>query len=89
MTPAGLHIGRADTFEVDLARLDRVVERIVRGLYYHERRVVLLMDAVVEAYSEDGLVGLDPATADHIKKTVVAPVFTAEPRVIGARTFTY
>jgi hypothetical protein len=35
-TPAGLYLGRRMTISVDHPRLERVVEKIVRGLYYYE-----------------------------------------------------
>lgn len=35
-TPTGLYLGRHMTIKVDHPRLERVVEKIVRGLYYYE-----------------------------------------------------
>ena len=38
VTPAGIYIGKGRAFNVDLLRLNRVLERIVRGLYFVEVR---------------------------------------------------
>lgn len=35
-TPTGLYLGRHMTIKIDHPRLERVAEKIVRGLYYHE-----------------------------------------------------
>ena len=35
-TKGGIFLGRRTAFEVDMNRIARVVQRIVRGLYYHE-----------------------------------------------------
>jgi hypothetical protein len=35
-TPTGLYLGRRMTIKIDHPRLERVVEKIVRGLYYRE-----------------------------------------------------
>jgi hypothetical protein len=35
-TPTGLYLGRQMTVRVDEARCERVVAKIVRGLYFHE-----------------------------------------------------
>lgn len=37
-TPKGLYLGQVDTHPADEARIDRVIEKIVRGLYYHRTR---------------------------------------------------
>lgn len=44
---AGIYLGDADAYEVDNERLVTTLRRIVRGLYWHERRVVLPLDATI------------------------------------------
>jgi hypothetical protein len=43
--PSGLYYGRADTYSVDLERVRRTCNRIVRGLYYKEMGYRLPTDA--------------------------------------------
>jgi hypothetical protein len=51
-TPAGLYLGQATGYNVDLARVNRVLERIVRGLYFVERNVRVPEGAMVSASAE-------------------------------------
>jgi hypothetical protein len=51
-TPAGLYLGHATGYNVDLVRVNRVLERIVRGLYFVEREVRAPEEAVVFASAE-------------------------------------
>ena len=36
-TDAGIYLGRADVFKPDIKRLNRVSNRIIRGLFFHEK----------------------------------------------------
>jgi len=35
-SPAGLYLGRYPTYELGVPRLERVAERVMRGLYFHQ-----------------------------------------------------
>lgn len=37
-TPGGIYLGRVEAHRAEDARIDRVIEKIVRGLYYHRTR---------------------------------------------------
>lgn len=61
-TPAGVYLGHASFFDSDLTRLCNVIERVTRGLYYHEygarlpdahRCVTYALDGFASAGSED------------------------------------
>jgi hypothetical protein len=52
-TPAGIYLGDATGYTVDGVRISRVVERIVRGLFYHERHVPLGGRASVRVFHDD------------------------------------
>jgi hypothetical protein len=54
-TPAGLYVGRAPAFDVDHQRLDRVTERITRGLFLHHVGRRLPVDCGVAAFTVRGL----------------------------------
>lgn len=86
---SGLYLGKKGGFNVDLNRLSRVVERIVRGLYWHETGVRLPKSAFVRAWSEDGLVDVREDVMNDIQRTIVAPLMTSPPIAIGDDTFTY
>jgi hypothetical protein len=49
-SPSGLYIGRRPAFHVDRKRLQIVINKIVRGLFYHETTSRLSLDARVADY---------------------------------------
>jgi hypothetical protein len=89
-TPAGLHLGYAPGFNVDLARLDRVVARVTRGLYWHHHDRVRLPDNhEVVVWSEDGLRGIGLAEAGELRRTLVEPIMNNPARTIGRGALSY
>jgi len=88
-TPAGLYLGPRWGFDVDLVRLDRVVARTVRGLYWHETGEVLPQSARVQAWSEDGMRDLDAGTTQVLKRTILIPLASVPSHVIGNSVFEY
>jgi hypothetical protein len=49
-TTAGIYIGQAPTFDVNMNRVRDVCQRITKGLFYHERSIRLPDDFVAVAY---------------------------------------
>ena len=48
LTPSGLYLGHAQAFEADPDRMDRILGKIARGLFYTKRRRPLASSHVVE-----------------------------------------
>lgn len=89
-TPAGLHAGRATAFDVDLVRLDRVVGRVTRGLYWHHHdHVRLPSDHEVVVWSEEGLRDLSQRDATELRRTLVGPILQNPTRAVGRGVLTY
>ncbi len=88
-TPAGLHLGRRFAFDVDLSRLDRVVARITRGLYWHHRRIRIPDGFEVVVFSEDGLRDLDTTERERIRREIVTPVLKNPCHSIGRGVMRY
>ena len=89
VTPAGLYVGRRGGFEVDLTRIDVVVERTVRGLYLHHFGTRLPPDAEVRSFSEEGMKDLDSEALETLAP-VVNPLMMAAVNDIGdGSTFRY
>jgi hypothetical protein len=80
-SPAGVYLGHAPGFEMDLAPCRRVVEKIVRGLYFHEfgHRVPAGMLVV-------GLFEPDPTVLQH---PVAQALLQTAPRIRGGTVFEY
>ena len=87
-TPAGLYLGDAPTYDVDLDRLGKVTNRIVRGLFYSEFHRPLPETYGVRSYAESGFRHL---TFDQrgILNEVTRTLSSTPPRVIGDRVFEY
>ena len=87
-TPAGIYLGNSGTFNVDLTRLDSVVERIISGLFYHinSRRI---NDAYkIAVYSNDGLRLLNAAGQKQLKEYVDFAL-TGTKITLGDDVFSY
>jgi len=41
VTESGLYLGKKDAFKLDVERIDRVGQRIIRGLFFYEKRLPL------------------------------------------------
>ncbi len=89
LTPSGLYLGKAATYDVDLDRLGRVVERTVRGLYLTETGKVLPIDSEVKAFAEDGLRNISIGSHQTLIKTIIEPLYSTPPKTIGEGTFQY
>ncbi len=89
LTRSGLFIGKRPVYDVDLDRLDRVAQRIVKGLFYHEQLSRLPDGYEVSAFSASGLSALDKDLKDHIIKNIVDPILQNTPRTIGNNVFTH
>jgi hypothetical protein len=88
-TPAGLHLGRRFVFDVDLSRLDRVVGRITRGLYWHHIRSRIPDGFEVVVLSEDGLRDLDAPERERFRREFVIPVREKQCHSVGRGVMRY
>jgi hypothetical protein len=85
-TPAGLVLGRAGAYDVDVPRVDRVVRRIVMGLLYQEAGKPLPPGYATKTYL---LTQID-SSADDVLTLIVGTVVQKAPlRFIGPRTVSY
>ena len=50
ITPAGLYLGTAGSYKVDMPRLISVVERVTRGLFFHHTKSRLPERSIVKVY---------------------------------------
>jgi hypothetical protein len=82
-TPAGLYLGKRLAFDVNLDRLDRVVVRITRGLFWHHHRSRIPDGFEVTVFSEDGLRGLDAHESEQFRRTFVIPVLNKPQYSVG------
>ena len=82
VSPSGLWLGRRPAFEFDRPRVQAVVEKIVRGLHFHEHGATLARPRVSEFV-------LNPELADDQKATIASlRLRDAAPNVFGYRVAT-
>lgn len=87
-SPAGLYLGHASSYDVDLQRLCRVIERTTRGLYFYELGVRLADDQRCTTYALDGFPLQDPTVTANVKQ-LVELALAGRSRVFGKKVFTY
>jgi hypothetical protein len=87
-SPAGLHVGTAGAYTVDVERLERVLVRVVRGLAYHEfgqalpQRTLIRAGVASESHPDVVRSAID-LTAGSSIKTVVPAVFAYKWNRVG------
>lgn len=89
VSPQGLSLGKQMAFEVDLARLDRVVERTTLGLFYKSAGRRLHSCYSVRSFSESGLRDLDRETKANLQQRIIPALTSTSPTLIGDRVFKY
>lgn len=88
-TPAGIYLGKRLAFEVDLHRIFRVVEKSVRGLFFHETGNRLHPSYVVNIHSSETLEECSAELLEELKQTIWIPLEQLSPRIIGNGAFAY
>jgi len=82
-TPSGIYLGKSGMLPVDVKRLLKVVERIIRGIFYTENGFRLPSEYKVRAFS------LEPVKFDRNVIDLISMVKTSSPKTIGNGVFTY
>lgn len=85
---AGLLLGNAPVYIVENERLSRVVERTLRGLYYHEEGERLPEEGIARAWSLNGFQGASDSVLRELLKFSRA-CLASEPVTIAPSVFTY
>jgi len=88
-TPSGLYVGRRLGYNVDLVRIRRVVERVVRGLYFAESGKPLGLNNEVRVFTVEELEAKPKDVLDQLKSTILVPITEMQPKIIGKDVFLY
>jgi hypothetical protein len=87
MSPLGLYRGKAGVYDVDYPRLERVAERIARGLFFHHMGKVVPSTCGVRAWYFEGRWLLDEV--QMALRDIAGGVQGAKSHKLGSRTFRY
>lgn len=88
-TWSGIYLGTMMGFSVNMERINRVIERTVRGLYFHEWKRRLPEDHIVDVFCADTLIGLPPENLTHFQQTIILPLASVDPKIIAPGVFSY
>ncbi len=89
-TPAGLYPGEVGVLEIDASRIQNVISRIVRGLFFHHQGKRLPNTHTVNVWSKwfEQARGIDEEFSATVR-SVIDYLETQELRGIGERVFQY
>jgi hypothetical protein len=89
ITGGGIHLGMRMGLKVNLERINRVVERTVRGLYFSERKQRLPAGYGVLVHCDETLKRLPPDCLEQLQQTVILPLAAVEPKIVAPGVFFY
>ena len=86
-SPAGVLVP-AVLGDVDLSRFDKVIARIIKGIFFDERGRRLHSDYEVVSYSTAGLTRVSVAVGQRLQ-SYIGPLLARDPKQIGGPEFLY
>ena len=89
ITTAGLYTGNRLGYDVDLSRIRKVVERIVRGLYFAEVCEPLGLDVGLKILLNEDFQDEPKDVIEELSKTILEPLVSMDAKVVGDNIFTY
>jgi hypothetical protein len=89
-TESGIYVGRRGGYHVDERRLEKVVERTVKGLFYHLQKRVLPSSSGVHVWCESRFSAMPNDARDHILGIALA-IWESDGKAatIGDDVFSY
>jgi hypothetical protein len=89
-TPAGIYLGEAGILEIDVERVQNVISRVIRGLFFFHSGRCLSRTGRVWVWSRwfGGDYGSDPEFVSSLKE-ILAVLDEEQVREIGQRVFRY
>jgi len=88
-TKEGIFISETGIYEVDIQRIKRVVERTVKGLFYHEMKTRLSDNYEVTVFSSSEMTYFPSDVHNFLESEVFPLLISIKPKVIGRNVFSY
>ncbi len=88
-TPTGIFLGNRPVISLDNERLEKVLSKIIRGLYYHHNKKALKREYLIKIISEDNLKLQTPSLQEFIKSKIFYPLDQTWLYEIEKNTFHY
>ena len=88
-TLAGLYLGNAGVYNVELDRMCRVTTRIMQGLFYHHFRHRIPTSHLAVSLCVEGFSVEDKGAVEELRRFAAKAVSAREVRSVGQGVFTY
>lgn len=88
-TPSGLYLGREPVYFAEYDRMNKILDKIIRGLYYYSTKKILTNDYSIKSFGEEYLIHSSSAVRDNVRKTIIEPLKYSTIHEIGRNTFKY
>lgn len=88
-TKGGIYLGKGVSYQVDLDRLNRVAERIIRGLFFHHKHYRLPNNYKVSALETTGIRLSSKEEALSIADTIKRTIAGRRANIIDKEIFSY
>ena len=88
-TPAGIYLGKHPVLFVNYERLETILSKVIRGLYFHHIGKVLKNEYSVKIIGEDDLKLQSASTTEFIKSKIIYYLDQTFLHEIGKNTFNY
>jgi hypothetical protein len=88
-SPEGIYLGKRLAFTVDFKRIQKVVAKITRGLFYKESGRILPKNYSVSVDSNDTLEQMDANQLHELQDIIIKPLLSTQERIVGDGTFRY
>ena len=89
MTWSGIYVGEMTGYHVNLDRINRVISRTVRGLYFLEQKRRMPEDHDVSVWCDETLIKLHGEKLAYFQEKINLPLESLAPKVIGPGVFHY
>lgn len=86
---SGLYLGKKHYLNVHLERLNRVVERIIKGLYFHHTHSILSNECITIAYITDCFISFEGTEIWEKIKDLFEILQYEQTNIIGNNIFEY
>jgi hypothetical protein len=88
-TSSGLYLGREPVYFADYDRLNKILDKIIRGLFYYHERKILQKDYLIKSFTEEDLLKSSLKARESVRKTIIAPLNSTILNELGKNTFKY
>lgn len=90
-TPAGIYLGKTSAFRVDMKRVNAVIKRIAKGIFYEEKGIRLPDNYQIRAYCINDIINEQPYFLGTliIKRDIIPLTLQGKKQTVDENIFKY